>query len=204
MLLSLLFSNPLAFILVAAVLVFSLSVHEFAHAFVADKLGDPTARYLGRLTIDPRAHLDLLGTVLLLTVGFGWGKPVPFNPNNLKNPKRDSAMIAFAGPFSNFVLAFLFGFLIHFLPSISVFRELFFLTVFYNLVLGFFNLIPVNPLDGFKVVYGLLPYNLAAQWLQTGSYGIYILLFLIATRATNMILDPLVTFVLRILRLSSS
>jgi len=108
MLLELLFSNPLIFILVAAALILSISVHEFAHAYVADKLGDPTPRYLGRVTLNPKAHLDPIGTLLLVVAGFGWGKPVPFNPNNLSNPKRDAALISFAGPLSNFFMAIIF------------------------------------------------------------------------------------------------
>jgi Zn-dependent protease len=202
LMLDLLFTSPLVFVLVALALVVSISVHEFAHAFVADKLGDPTARYLGRLTLDPRAHLDPLGTVLMLIVGFGWGKPVPFNSINLKNPRRDTALISLAGPFSNFLLAICITGLLHFLNFPSIFISFLQLTVFYNLMLGFFNLIPVQPLDGFKIVHGILPYNLAIQWQQTEGYGIYILIILMLTNTFEKIISPLIALSMRALGLS--
>jgi Zn-dependent protease len=99
----LLFQNPQFFVLVAVALIASISIHEFSHAFASNVLGDSTAKNMGRLTINPKAHLDPMGTVFLLLVGFGWGRPVPFNPMNLKNPKRDSALISLAGPLSNFI-----------------------------------------------------------------------------------------------------
>ncbi len=205
MLISLLFQNPLIFFFVATALVISLSVHEFAHAYVADKLGDPTARYLGRVTLNPKAHLDPMGTILLLVAGFGWGKPVPFNPNNLKNPKRDSALISIAGPASNFALALLLTIIFHLLPSgiiVGAIQSLLFLTIFYNLILGFFNLIPIHPLDGFKVVNGILPNNLSIQWIQMAPYGMYMLLVLVLTQSISKILDPLINLSLSLLGLS--
>ena len=201
MLLSLLFQNPLLFLLVVAALILSLSVHEFAHAYTADRLGDSTARYLGRLTLNPLAHLDPLGTLLLVVAGFGWGKPVPYNPANLRNPARDGALIAFAGPFSNFALALLATLFIKLLPMQSLFSAFFYLVVLYNLVLGFFNLIPVFPLDGYNIVSGILPWNLRAQWVQMASFGSIILLILVLTRTTSVILDPLINFSLRLLGL---
>lgn len=179
-------------------------MHEFAHAFAAEKLGDDTAKILGRVTLDPRAHLDPVGTLLLLFAGFGWGRPVPFNPINLKHPKRDAAIISFAGPLSNFLLAILFSSLIHILSlagTYPLFTSLFYLIVFYNLVLGFFNLIPVHPLDGFKVVNGFLPEHLSVQWIQTSQYGIFILLLLIFTDTTQRIVTPLINFSLNLLGL---
>ncbi|RJR28008.1 site-2 protease family protein [candidate division WWE3 bacterium] len=199
MFISLLLQNPLIFVLVAAALIVSITFHEFAHAFSADKLGDPTARYLGRVSLNPVKHLDPIGTMLLLFVGFGWGRPVPFNPINLQNPKRDSAIISFAGPLSNFVLAFVFALLFRFVGGVGLIGDFLYLSTFYNLLLGFFNLFPFHPLDGFKVVYGLLPMNLAYQWLQMQSYGMYILLFMIITGTTGSIMGPLVSFSLRLL-----
>jgi Zn-dependent protease len=187
----------------AVILIFSLSVHEFSHALTADKLGDPTAKHLRRLTLDPRAHLDPLGMLFLLLFGFGWGKPVPFNPINLKNPRRDSAIIALAGPFSNILLAITFSLLIKILGTGGLIGAFLYLAVFYNLILAFFNLLPFGPLDGFKVVFGFLPPNLAVQWIQMQNFGLYILLFLVVTRSTNQILDPLVSFSLRLLGLGS-
>jgi len=200
MLFNIIFSSPniltglLIFVLVAVALIISLSFHEFAHAYVANKLGDSTAKLMGRVTLDPRAHLDPTGTLLLLLVGFGWGKPVPINPINLKNQKRDTAIIAFAGPASNILLAILFSLFYHLvLPVIgggllSIFVEL---VVKYNLILAIFNLLPVNPLDGFKVVHGLLPEELSYQWIQMARYGVWILLFLILTGMTERIIFPL-------------
>ena len=188
------FFNVLLFVLVALALIISISIHEFAHAYIADKLGDPTAKYLGRVTLNPLAHLDPIGTLLLVFVGFGWGKPVPFNPIHLKNPKRDAALISLAGPVSNFLLAILLALISKFMPDAPFFvlaRTFIYMTVFYNLVLGFFNLIPVHPLDGFKIFYGILPRELAEQWMQMAPYGIYILMILIFTRTTSLILDPL-------------
>jgi Zn-dependent protease len=203
MFISTLFESPILFIAVALSLVVSLTIHEFAHAYVSNYLGDPTAKYLGRVTINPLKHLDPLGTVLLLVLGFGWGKPVPFDPRNLKNPKRDAALISFAGPLSNLILAVLFAFVYHlsissqgFLALVGVFS---FLMVQYNLLLAFFNLIPVHPLDGFKVVYGLLPKNLAVQWIQFERYGFYILLFLLLTRSINTLISPFIDISMKIL-----
>ena len=147
--------------LMAPPIVFALTVHEFAHAWAADRLGDPTARLMGRLTMNPLAHLDPLGTLLIFLVRFGWGKPVPVDPRYLKNPKRDMLWIALAGPASNVVAAALFGTVFRYLPdgalewgeAITVLQY----AVFINLVLAFFNLIPLPPLDGSKILSGLLP-----------------------------------------------
>jgi Zn-dependent protease len=199
--LDLLFQNPLVFIFVGIALVISISIHEFAHAYVADKLGDPTARHFGRITLDPRAHLDPIGLLFLLIAGFGWGKPVPFNPINLSNPKRDSALIALAGPTSNIILAIALSFLFRFFESNFILSIFLYMVVFYNLILGFFNLIPAHPLDGFKVVYGILPHRLAIQWQQMESYGLIILAVLIFTHSTSKLIMPLVGFSLNLLGL---
>lgn len=182
-------------------LIVSVSIHEFAHAYVSDKLGDNTARLLGRVTLDPRAHLDPLGSIMLLLAGFGWGKPVPFNPINLRNPKRDAAIISFAGPLSNFILAGILAGALYFVGPNNIVGSFLYLTVFYNIVLGVFNLLPFHPLDGFKVVAGLLPTGLYMQWMQIQPYGIYILLLLILTGATNVVITPLINFLTHLLGL---
>lgn len=197
--LQLLFTNPLIFALVFLALVISISIHEFAHAYTADRLGDPTPRYLGRVTLNPLAHLDPMGTLLLVVAGFGWGNPVPFNPTSLKHPRRDTALVAFAGPLSNFLLALMLSLVMRVFEANIVIDRFLYLIVFYNLILGFFNLIPVAPLDGFKVVHGLLPIELSFQWIQMERFGIFILLLLLLTGSIERIVFPLVSFVLGIL-----
>ena len=202
--LGLLFSDPRTFVLVIFALIVSITIHEFAHAFVADKLGDPTARALGRVTLDPRAHLDPLGTILLIVAGFGWGRPVPFDPSYLKNPKKDSALIALAGPVSNFLLAILLTFLFKTFYNILPVWVFGFvsLAVLYNLVLGIFNLIPIYPLDGYRIVAGFLKGKLYLQWVDLSRYGIYILLALILTGGTQFILGPLLGIATKMLGLN--
>jgi len=178
-------SNPASiFILVLFfLLIISLviSVHEASHAYVANRLGDPTARLLGRITLNPAAHIDPIGTIivpLLLFIFsgmvFGWAKPTPINPLNFNNPRRDSAIVAFAGPASNFVLAIVFS-IVYRIIAIDIIL----IIVSINLLLGLFNLIPVPPLDGYKVLLGFLPKNLAIRLAEIESYGpIVLIIFL--------------------------
>lgn len=202
--LDILFSNPLVFVLLILALIISITVHEFAHAYAAFKLGDPTAKSLGRLTINPVSHVDPLGLLFLVLAGFGWGRPVPFDPFYLKNPKRDAAIISFAGPLSNFILATIFSTIFFMLPQIvgfSIVRALIYYIVLYNVILGVFNLIPVAPLDGFKIVYGLLPMRWAVSWQQMEPYGVLLLLLLIFTDSTSKIISPFVAITTNILGL---
>lgn len=197
--LQLLGQSPLLFVLFATIFVLALTVHEWAHAFVAYKLGDPTAKYAGRLTLNPAAHLDLMGTILIVLVGIGWGKPVPVNSLNFKNPRRDSALVAFAGPFSNIFTAIGIALALHFLSLNIAVSSFLYATMLFSLRLAFFNLIPVFPLDGSSVVYGFLPISLLHQWEHIQSYGIYILLFLIVTGTIGYFVFPLTEFSLRLL-----
>lgn len=155
--------EPLSQLFYFLVLVPSAILHEYMHGFVADKLGDPTARYAGRLTLDPRVHIDPIGSILLplglfLMSGgrfmFAYAKPVPYNPYNLKNQKWGPVAVALAGPFSNFFLAFVFGIFAQFLPQISLFLSI---IVIANITLGVFNLVPIPPLDGSKVLLAIIP-----------------------------------------------
>ncbi len=204
-LLGTLFENPALFIVIAVALMFSVTIHEFSHAYVANKLGDPTAKNLGRISLNPLAHMDPLGTLALLMAGFGWGKPVPVNYYNLKNPKRDAALISFAGPGSNFAMAFLLTLIVKavasYLSPILLVTTFLYPIILYNIILGVFNLLPVEPLDGFKIVNGILPPKLSVQWVQLAPYGIYILIFLVATNTTSKILSPIVSFWVNILKL---
>lgn len=214
-------ADPLLFLVLSTALVFSLSFHELAHAFVAYKLGDPTAKMQGRLTLNPLAHLDPWGTFLLLFAGFGWAKPVPVNFENLNKPKRDMTLVSLAGPLANlflatisaFVLKSIQGFTQDFLQNSSgstlpngflsafLVNFLFFLA-FYNVSLCIFNLLPFHPLDGFKVVLGILPRDLALQWSKSAPYGIFVLLFLSFSNSLTKILTPILSFVLGLLGIS--
>jgi Zn-dependent protease len=158
MLIELLFSNPQIYFMVAIAILFGFSVHEYSHAQAAYILGDPTAKYSGRLTINPLSHFDPIGTLLIFIIGIGWGKPVPFNPYNLRNQRWGPALVGLAGPLSNFLLALFVGLLIRFLapanPSLLIFFSIF---CWLNLILGLFNLIPVPPLDGSHIFFAFLP-----------------------------------------------
>ena len=198
----------------ALALVLSITIHEFSHAYVANKLGDATAKNLGRLTLNPLAHLDPLGTLTLVLVGFGWGKAVPIDYYNLKNPTRDTALISLAGPASNFAVATALTILLKVIGLIitsntsttlasivSITSTFIYPIILYNLVLGIFNLIPVEPLDGFKIVNGILPSKLAVQWVQLAPYGLYILILLMVTGTTSVIIYPVVNLFVTFLRL---
>jgi len=176
-----------------------LSVHEAAHAFMANRLGDSTARLNGRLTLNPLAHIDPIGGLMILLVGFGWGKPVPYNPLNLRSPRRDSALISFAGPGSNFLMALLLAVVFRVLSGDGVAGFILAQLVGLNLALGIFNLIPISPLDGFKVVSGLLPWRMAVDWEQTQRWGIYLLIILLVTPAFNTLVFGPVSFLSRLL-----
>ncbi|MDP2684587.1 MAG: site-2 protease family protein [bacterium] len=170
------------------VIIPSAIIHEYAHGWMADRLGDPTARYAGRLTLNPIVHVDKWGTFLLpallyfMTGGafvFAYAKPVPYNPYNLKNQKWGPSMVAIAGPFSNLLLAFTFGLLIQFFnfaPSLSMMLSV---VVYANVLLAVFNLVPIPPLDGSKILYAILPDSMWRVKQALDQYGFFILLIFI-------------------------
>lgn len=154
------------------ILIFSIVIHEVSHGWMANYLGDPTAKYMGRLTLNPIPHIDLLGSIiipfilLISNTGFiiGWAKPVPYNPYNLRDKKNGEMLVALAGPASNLLLALIFGIIIRILlfQGIGVNSSIisfFSIVVFYNILLAIFNLVPIPPLDGSKVLFHFLPYS---------------------------------------------
>lgn len=163
----------------------AISIHEFAHAFAANYLGDSTAKLQGRLTLNPLSHLDLWGTLLLLFVGFGWGKPVPFNPYNLKNQKFGPAIISIAGPVSNLILVIVFSLVLKYIyPLLGLGYEnaLFYFLytlIMINAVLMVFNLLPIPPLDGSKLLFAILPESMDNVKIFLERYGFIILIALI-------------------------
>ena len=148
--------QPEVLILLIPVLLFALVFHEFSHAWVANKLGDPTARYAGRLTLNPMAHLDPIGGLMILFVGFGWAKPVPVDIRYLRNPRVDMMKIAFAGPASNLILAFIGGTILRLGFVHGTLAMMIMLFTQINIMLAVFNMIPIAPLDGSQIFSGLL------------------------------------------------
>ncbi len=174
------------------IIIFSAIVHEYMHGWMADKLGDPTAKDAGRLTLNPIPHIDFFGSILLpfllIFSGsrfiFGWAKPVPFNPYNLHDQKYGPAKVALAGPLSNFAVALFFGLLLRFFgTAIISFNlitfELFSIIVFINLLLAIFNLVPIPPLDGSKVITPFLPYSWQARMMNLERYGLILVLLFV-------------------------
>ncbi len=201
--LAILFNNPILFILSAVSLVVAISIHEFAHAKMADHLGDPTPRLQGRVTLNPKAHLDLYGTIFLLLVGFGWGKPVQFDPFNLDNARRDAALISIVGPISNFLLAILSSVILYLFTLFGggipvIIGSVLIVFIQMNILLGVFNLLPIHPLDGFKIVEGVLSEKQAREWHQLERFGFLFLIMLIfpfgGQSMLHALLDPIMSF----------
>jgi Zn-dependent protease len=192
----------------------AVTCHEVSHGFTANKLGDNTAKSMGRLTLNPIKHLDIIGTLLFFYMGFGWAKPVPVNFNNLRHPKRDMIWVAAAGPITNFALAFISAFAMRLLVGLSALvtdgslLDMFIgpmtlmlaFSVYINLLLGIFNLIPVPPLDGGRVAVGLLPYRLSTALARLEPFGMFIIIaFFLLTNAFNYLISPALSFGIHLL-----
>ena len=202
MILGLLFEQPMIFVAWLIAIIFSLTIHEFAHALAATLQGDPTSKSMGRLTLNPIAHIDVIGFLSLLLVGFGWGKPVPVNPIYFKDGKKGDILVSLAGPLANLIAIIFFGIVIRIIASLNIVEpgnlmiQFLFFIVMINIVLMVFNLIPLPPLDGSHVLFHLLPskFNEFKHNLSKNGHW-YLLMFIFADRFLNLgILSNLFSF----------
>lgn len=207
------FSSPMDWlmgtIMMIPGIIIGLSFHEFAHAWVACKLGDPTPKFQGRVTINPKAHVDPIGLIALLFAGFGWGVPVEINPSNFKNRRRDELLVSLAGVVMNLIVAIVFAIIIKILITAggtqlwnsglgNALWTILFYVIHINLVLMIFNLIPVPPLDGFSIITELFNLKHTELYYTVYNNGSFILLLLILLGVTNTILTPCVNFFLNL------
>lgn len=203
-------SSIIGFLISFSFLIVAMSVHEFAHGWVAYKLGDPTAKYSGRLTLNPLAHIDPVWTLLLplfLFIAsrghfvFGAAKPVPINYWALRNPKRDIIWVGSSGPLANFILAFFLGLIARLIPLSPTVNYIIANLIFINILLGVFNLLPIPPLDGSRILMGLLPSELSSKYAMIEPYGFIIVMLMVWSGLFDFIIWPLVRVMFALLTL---
>lgn len=192
-----LINNPLIFLAYLVSFFVSLTLHEAAHAWAAYKLGDNTAKEMGRLSLNPLKHIDPWGAIFFFIAGFGWGNPVQFNPARLKNPKRDSILVALAGPAANLILAIFFSLIYRLFPASDAIGQFLTLLVSINIIWMIFNLLPIPPLDGSHILAVFLPQRAYFVLQQIGLPLLLILLFF--SPYIHNIISYLLTFILKIL-----
>lgn len=184
--------------------IFAITFHELAHGYVANIFGDGSAKMMGRITLNPLKHIDPVGTILVplilyLTTGFvfGWARPVPVNFNALNNPKRDMIFVALAGPFANLIMAFIWLFFMFFIETYNLqpLSNMAVIGMQINLILMIFNLLPIPPLDGARIISGLLPNNLSYYYNRLEEYGLYVILGLLLLGVFDNIILPIVNVI---------
>ena len=176
-----------------------LTIHEYSHALSAYYMGDDTAKYYGRLSLNPIKHIDPIGFLMLLFAGFGWAKPVPVNPNNFKNRKLGYFLVSISGPFSNFILAILLTFILGLqitMQNNKTVEQIIFFGIYINLVLGVFNLFPIPPLDGSKLLLLILPDSMEHKYYSIQKYSYALLFLLLYFGVISKVLFPIVQFIL--------
>ncbi len=173
-------SHIQALIIRIPVILFALTIHEYAHGWMAYRFGDPTAKMSGRLTLNPISHIDIFGAICFFLAGFGWAKPVPIDPRNFRNPRKDEMYVSLAGPGANLFAALIFGLILrYFLTQSILLASVLVIGIFFNTALAIFNLLPVFPLDGSHVLKGLLSPMAAARYSQYDRHSMTILIFVI-------------------------
>ncbi len=206
-------SGLISFLYTLPALLLSLSIHEFAHAYVAYKLGDKSQKALGRLTLDPLKHIDPIGFLCIALIGFGWGKPVLIDDRNFKNRAKGTMLVSLAGPASNLILAILFTIILKILivtgaisvvatsSVASILFNMFILTIQFNVVFAVFNMLPIPPFDGSKVLHYFLPYKYKNIMYTLQKYSFVILLVLVLTNLGSIIISPFINGIMYLLNI---